>query len=154
VGSGDDDGAGSGDEFLVDVVGRERHVGAVLAIEDQRKGSFVADAEDRESGQPFPVDDHARRLHSLRRELLHDEAAHVLVPDAGHERRTQTQPRRSHRDVGGAAADVFRETRHILQPAADLLAVQVDRGASDRDDVETGRRFVSVSHQAPPLVVV
>ena len=36
----------------------------------------------------------------------------------------------------GTAADILGEARHVLEPAADLLAVEVDRGAADRDDVE------------------
>ena len=49
-----------GDEALVDVVLGQPHVGAVLAVEDQRKALVVADAEDHQRGQPLGIDLHAR----------------------------------------------------------------------------------------------
>ena len=52
--------AGLGDEALVDVVLGQPHVGAVLAVEDQREALVVADAEEHERGQPLRVDLHAR----------------------------------------------------------------------------------------------
>ena len=48
----------------------------------------------------------------------------------------EAEARRADRDVGGAAADRLGEGAHVLQPAADLLAVEVDRGAPDGDDVK------------------
>ena len=68
--------------------------------------------------------------------LLADEAAHGLVADAGDEARSQAQPRGADGDVGGAAADRLGEGRHVLQPSADLLAVEIDRGAADGDDIQ------------------
>ena len=64
----------------------EPHVGAVLAVEDQRELLVVADAEDDERGQPLGVDLHAARVHPLAGKLLEDEAAHVLVADPGDHR--------------------------------------------------------------------
>ena len=52
---------GRGDVGLVDVGLVERHVGAVLAVEDQREGLLVADAEDDQRGQPLRVGDDAAR---------------------------------------------------------------------------------------------
>ena len=51
------------DEGLVDVARRQRHVGAVLAVEDQRERLAVADAEDHQRGQPLGIG-HARRATS------------------------------------------------------------------------------------------
>ena len=48
----------------------------------------------------------------------------------------QAEPRRADGDVGRAAADRLGEARHVLEPAADLRAIEVDRGAADGDDVE------------------
>ena len=48
----------------------------------------------------------------------------------------QPEPRRADGDVGRAAADGLGEGRHVLQPPADLLAIEVDGGAADGDDVE------------------
>ena len=74
------------DEALVDVLLGEPHVGAVLAVEDQRELLVVADAEDDERGQALGVDLYAARVHPLAGKLLEDEAAHVLVADPGDDR--------------------------------------------------------------------
>ena len=79
-------------------------------------------------------------VHALARALLADEAAHVLVADAGDEAAFETEPRRADGDVGRTAADRLGEARHILEAAADLHAVEIDRRTADRDDVEAGIR--------------
>ena len=116
----------------------EPHVGAVVAIEDQREALVVLHAEDRERGEALGVRLHAARVDALARELLADEAPEMLVADAGDEPGLEAEPRRPDRGVGRAAADRLRERRHILEPPADLLPVEVDRGAADGDDVERG----------------
>ena len=79
----------------------------------------------------MPVDRDA-----LAHQLLADEAAHLLVADAGEQRRAQAEPRGADGNVGRAAADRLGEGGDVLEPRADLLAVEVDRGAADGDDVE------------------
>ena len=129
---------GAFDILRIDVALVERAVGAIVAIEDERKGLFVTDAEQHERGEPHWVGADSGDVHALARALLADEAAHVLVADAGDEAAFQPQARRADGDVGRAAADRLGERRHILQPAADLRAVEVDRRAADGDDVEAG----------------
>ena len=63
--AGHDDRAGGEDEVLVDVGFGQRHVGAVLAIEEQRKGAVVLDREDGERGQPLRIDLDAVERHAL-----------------------------------------------------------------------------------------
>jgi hypothetical protein len=146
VGAGGDDGAGVGDQRSVDVVLAERHVGAVLAVEDQREALLVADAEDDEGGQPLGVGDHAAGVDAFGGQGLADEAAHVLVADAGDQRRAEAEAGGAGGDVGGRAADVLVEARHVLEPAADLRAVEVDRGPADGDEVERlGHAFPSLA---------
>ena len=53
MGPGREHRPGLGDEALVDVVLGQPHVGAVLAVEDQREPLVVADAEEDERGQPL-----------------------------------------------------------------------------------------------------
>ena len=48
----------------------------------------------------------------------------------------QAEARDADGGVGRRAAEVLGERAHVLEPAADLLAVQVDRGAAHADDVE------------------
>ncbi len=87
----------------IDIVFRQRHVGAVLAVEDQRKLVFVADTEKDQCGQPFLVRLHAAHIDALAHQLLADEAAHMLIADAGDQRRLQTEPRSARRDIGRGA---------------------------------------------------
>ena len=160
--AGDDHGLGRGDQILVDVGLAQGRIGAVLAVEDEREGVLVADAQDHQCGQPLRVGDDAAHVHALARALLLDEAAHMLVADAGDQRRAQAEPGGADRDVGGTAADIFGEARHVLEPAAHLLAVEVDRGAADRDDVELlacamrplRHRMVGMTKSAPARMPV
>ncbi len=72
---------GGTDEALVDVGFRERHVGAVLAIEEQREGAVVFNREDGERRQPRRVDLDAGQRDAFAGKLLADEAAELLVAD-------------------------------------------------------------------------
>ena len=125
--AGDEDRPRRRDEGLVDVVLAQRHVGAVLAVEDQRKRLVVLDREDHERRQPLGSVTTPSRRDALALQLLADEAAHLLVADAGDQRRVQAEPRGADGDVGRAAADGFGEAADVLEPRADLLAVEVDR---------------------------
>ena len=138
-----------GNEALVDVLLGEPHVGAVLAVEDQRKPLVVADAEDDERGQPLGVGFHAARVHALAGKLLKDEAAHVLVAHPGDHRAPEAEARRAAGDVRRRAPDVLRERAHVLEPAADLISVEIDRRAAYGDQVQ---RFHPVnSHSQKPV---
>ena len=65
------------------------------------------------------------------------EAAHMLIADAREHRDAQTQPRRANSGIGRRSAEIFRKARHVLEAAADLLAVEIDGGAAHRDQVES-----------------
>ena len=85
--------------------------------------------------------------------LLADETAHRLVADAGDEAGPQAEPRRADGDVGGAAADGLGEGRHVLEPPADLLAVEIDRGPADGDDVQNRLHAYSSSGRLRKLAI-
>jgi len=89
------------------VVLAERRVRAVLPVEDQRKPLAVADPEENERRQALRH--HSARLDALARELLKNEAAHVLVSDAGDQTALQSQPGRAAGDVRRRASDVLVE---------------------------------------------
>ena len=125
-----------GDQRRVDVVDVDRHVGAAVAVEDEREGVAVADAEEDERGQPLRIGRHVADVDAFGGEPLAHEAAVVLVADARQHRRLQAEARQADGGVGRRAAEVLRERAHVLEAAADLLAVQVDRGAAHADDVE------------------
>ena len=136
------------DIFGIDIALIERHVGAIFAIEDQRKRLLVADAEDHQSRQPFGIAADAAHIDAFARQFFADEAAHVIGADAGDEPGFQPQPRCPHRGVGRAAAQIFCERAHIFEPPADLLAVEIDRGPSDRNQI---KRALSLRHQSSRL---
>ena len=131
------------DETGIDVGLAERHVGAVLAIEDQRKGVLAFDREEDERGQSLLVDAHAGRDHALAAELLEDETAHLLVADPGDDGRAQAETGGADGDVGRRAADGLGKGGDVFQAGADLLAVEIDGGAADGDDVEGGFHSVT-----------
>ena len=79
VGARHHDGCGGGDEGLVHVILAKGHVGAVVAIEDERKGVAVTHAENHERGEPLLVGDDAGGLDPFPRQLLQDEAPDLLV---------------------------------------------------------------------------
>ena len=80
-----------------------------VAVEDQRETPVVLDREQHERGQPLRVGDEPVDGDAFARQLLADEAAHLLVADAGEQRRLQAEPRRADGDVGRAAADRLGE---------------------------------------------
>jgi hypothetical protein len=134
--AGDQHCLGRSDEVGIDVALAERHVGAVLAIEEEWESVIALDRQDRQRRQPFLVDADARCHHALAAELLEDEATHLLIADPGDQRGAEAETCRPDGNVGGRAAHRLGEGGDILQARADLLSVKVDRGAADGDDVE------------------
>ena len=63
---------------------------------------------------------------------------HVLGADPGDQARAEPQPGAADGNVRWTTADRLGERVHVLQPAADLLAVEVDRRTADGDHVEVG----------------
>ena len=60
---------------------------------------LVADPEQHERRQPLLVRLDAADIDAFADQLLANEAAHVLITDAGNERRLETQPRSARRDI-------------------------------------------------------
>ncbi len=135
--------SGALDIVGIDVVFVERAVGAIVAVENEREGFLVTDAEQHQRGEPRRVRPDPADVHAFPRALLADESAHVLVADAGDEAAPETETRRSDGDIRRTAAHRLGEARHILKAAPDLHAVEIDRRTADRDDVETGFRHGS-----------
>ena len=93
--------ASAADEGRVDVVRRQPHVGAVVAVEHQRERLAVADAKEDERGQPLRIGAHLRHLHAFGRQPLAHETAVVFVADARQHRRPQPQAGHADGGVGG-----------------------------------------------------
>ncbi len=137
VGAGDEQRLRLGQEIGGDVVVGDRHVGAVLAIEDQRKRVAVLDPQHHARGQPGRIDADVRDVAAFASERLDEKAAHRVVAHARGHRRVETEPRAAERRVGRRAAEVFGEARDVLEPRTDLLCVEINRKAAEADDVET-----------------
>ena len=129
---------------------RQRHVGAVGAVEDHRRDAFVLDRQQHQRGQPLRVGGDALDRHALARQLLADEAAHLLVADAGDQRRLRPSRAVPMAMLAGQPPTDLAKERDILQPRADLLAVEIDRGAADGDDVERAVCACSCRHGILP----
>ena len=142
------DGRRTRDIGFVDVGFVERAVGTIVAIEDQRELLRIADAEQDQRGQAFGIGVDAGGIDALPVELLSDEATHMFIADPGDETALQSESGRADRDVGGAAPDRLGKARHVFETATHLGAVEVDRGATDSDDVELRRR----GHEDKPAV--
>src|ERR1700723_2667596 len=118
---------GAFDVVGIDVAFVEGAVGAILAVEDERKGLFVADAQQHERSKADWIGSDAGNIDALARALFADEPPHMLVADAGYETAFQTKPRGANGDVRWATADSLGEARHVLEAPAHLRAIEVDR---------------------------
>jgi hypothetical protein len=128
------------DECLVEVAFVDGHVRAVLAVEHERKGVAVLDAEQHERGQPFAVDAHVAHVAAFALERLGEKAAHVVVADPREHRGPEPEPRAAERDVRRRSAEVLREARHILEPRAHLLRIEIDGEPAETHDVAAAAR--------------
>jgi hypothetical protein len=128
-------GAGRGDEGLVDIVSASAMSAQFGGRRSAETPSFSTDRM-HQRRQPLLVGLEPIDIDAFALQLLADEAAHLLVADAGQQRRAQAEPGGADGNVGRAAADRLGEGGDVLQPRADLLAVKIDRGAADGDDVE------------------
>ena len=96
---------------VIDVVDVDRHVGAAVAVEDERKGVAVADAEEDERGQALRVGRDVADVDALGREPLAHEAAVLLVADAGQHRRLEAEPRQPTAVLAGEPPRYFANER-------------------------------------------
>ena len=134
--SGDQQRARRRDECFVDVVFGNRHVGAILAEEDERERVAILDAEHDASGQAPRIGADMRGVASFLLERLDEEASHRIVADARDQRGLQPQPRAAECRVRRRASEILGKARDILEPRADLLRVEVLAEAAEGDDVK------------------
>src|SRR6185503_11113924 len=121
---------------FVDLGVADRHVGAVLAQEDERERLLVLDAEHDGRGEPRRIDADVGDVAAFARDRLGEKAAHRIVADARDQPRAKAEARAAERGVRRRAAQVLGEARHVLETRADLLRVEVDAEAAEADDVE------------------
>ena len=88
------------------IVDGQRAVGAVVAVEGQRKPVGRLNRQDDRAGAAARLARDEARLDLLAIEKRGDEVADLIVADRGEQRRAQAEPARADADVGRAAADV------------------------------------------------
>ncbi len=133
--AGDQQHATGGDGRRQHVVDGQLDVGAVVAVVGQREAVRRLDAQHHRAGAPPRLAWDEARLYVFALQKVEDEAADLVVADRRQQRRAQSQPARAHADVGRAAADVGGEARDPLERRADVVGVQVERGAPHRDQI-------------------
>ncbi|EGF89393.1 hypothetical protein ABI_47410 [Asticcacaulis biprosthecium C19] len=137
VGAIDDQGTGGRQPGRVDVRHVDGHVGTVFAVEDEREGFLVDNAQQNQGRQPRRIGDHATGVEPFAVQGFQDETAHVIGADAGDQAGLQPQTGGPDSGVGRTATDVLCKGRHIFETAADLLPVQVNTGSPKGDDIQS-----------------
>ena len=92
--------AGACDPGLVEVLGRETHIRAIAPKEDVRVAALACDPEHDQPGEPPGIGAHVTDVDTFARELLADEASHVLVADPREHRRPEPEPRETGCEIG------------------------------------------------------
>jgi hypothetical protein len=136
VGAGDEQRARLRDVGLLDVVLVDGHVGAVLAQEDERERVLVLDSQHHRGRQARRVHPDVADVAALLGDGLDQEPAVGVVADARHERRLEAEAGGAERGVRRRAAEVLGEARHVLEPRADLLGVEIDAETAEADDIQ------------------
>ena len=147
--AGDQQRPGFSDVRLFDVGFRDRHVGAVLAQEDQRKRVAVLDAEDHRSGKPARIGAHVRHVAALAGDRFDEKMAKGIVANTRDQARLQPEARATECSIRRRAAQVLGKARHVLESGPNLLGIEVDREAAEADHVQrtAGGKVGRVAHQ-------
>jgi len=136
MGTRNDHGTPFGDEVFVNVSLAQRHVRAILTVEDKWELLLVPDAENHKGSQPFWIGLHATHIDAFAQELFANEPSHMLIANPGDQRRLHAKPRCASRYVSRRATDIFFKTSHVLEPAADLSAIEVNGRTADGNQVK------------------
>ncbi len=91
--------AGGGDVLFVDILRRERHVGAIVTIENERERLLIFNAEHHQRRQPLFIGDQVFGIDACARQRFTQEASVMFIPHAGQHRRFQPLDRGAERDI-------------------------------------------------------
>jgi hypothetical protein len=105
----DQNRVGRGQIGFIEVLLGQRHIGAILAIKNQRKSLAITDSEYYQGRQARRVGMHTAHVNALAQQFFANEASHVIGADSRHESYFQSESRRRNRRIGGTAADVLCE---------------------------------------------
>ena len=143
VRAGDGQGAALGNKGFVNQRSIHRHVGAVFAHEQQRKGVAVLQAQQHQGGQTLRVNLHLGGVAAFGLQGLGQKAAHLLVAHAGDHGAAQAQSGHAESQVARAATQVLGHAARIFQFGAELLRIQVNRQTPQAGQVvgATGRKI-------------
>ena len=96
----------------------------------------VLDAEHDRTRQPRGIGADVRNVAAFAGDRLQQKPPERVVADARDQPRLQAQTGAAEGGIGRRAAEVLGEARHLLEPGADLLRVEVDREPAEADDVQ------------------
>ena len=94
------DAARPADKVRVNIGFAQRHIRAILAVEDQGELLLIANSQQNQSCQPFRIGDNAAGLDPFSGERLADKPAHMFITHPCDECRFQTEPGCSDCHVG------------------------------------------------------
>ncbi len=105
----DQDRARGREICFIEILLAKRHIGAIFAVKNQRKGLAIADPEHDQGRQARRVGVHAAHIDALAHQFFANEAPHMIGADPRQKSRFQSESCRRNRGIGGAAADVLGE---------------------------------------------
>ena len=82
MGAGYGDRARRSDKIFINIVRHQCHIGAVIAVENQRKGLFIFDAQNHQSGQTLLIGNQSVGITPYAIQLFAQKAAVMLIADA------------------------------------------------------------------------
>ena len=85
----------------------QRHVGAVLAVENERESLAIADTQDDQGSQSLCIVQNTANVDTFPDELFADEAPHVIGADARQQTGVESQSSGGHGRVCRASADIL-----------------------------------------------
>src|SRR5882724_7683928 len=91
----------------VKVLLAQRHIGAVLAVENEREGVAIADTQYDQGSQALRIGQNAANIDTFPDELFADEAPHVIGADACQQTGIESQSSGGYGRVCRASADIL-----------------------------------------------
>ena len=138
VGAGELEHAALRDRRRQHIIDRQRDIGAVVPVEDQRELVGRLDAQDDGAGVPARFSGAEADIHPFFGQKMGDEIADRVLAESGQQRRLQSQPAAPDAHVGGGAAHVGGKALDIDKVGPDIVAVEVHAGTAHMKRVVGG----------------
>src|SRR5699024_6887886 len=117
--------------------------------EQQRERIAILERQNGQRRIAILVHRHVRHVDTSAGKLLDHEVAELLVADTGQHGGLEPQPCATITAIGRATAKILGETGYVFQSAADLLGIEVDRRATETDQIKLSASHVCFSAVSP-----